>query len=35
VGVSSGVERMAGIKDHDKMHRFIRAAVQAGKVATQ
>ena len=35
VDVSSGVERMAGVKDHDKMHRFIRAAVQAGKVAKQ
>ena len=35
VDVSSGVELMAGVKDHDKMNRFIRAAVQAGKVAKQ
>ena len=32
VDVSSGVEVSPGVKDHDKMHRFIKAAMRADKV---
>jgi len=31
VDVSSGVESSPGVKDHDKMRRFIEAAHAAGK----
>lgn len=33
VDISSGVEVMPGVKDHDKLYRFIRAAKSADEVA--
>lgn len=35
VDVSSGVEVMPGVKDHDKLYRFIRAAKSADEVAVK